>query len=171
MTVIDRSEDGLVLESMPDGTYAWLRPEDYMGLTVVPDGGARYSAASTPSIEAPSLPAPAPVELPTKEASPADLLRDHTRFLKWLQQQPADVYVGQREHSQYCPIANFLKDAGFRTVYVNARITWDGGKCEYPKWAGRFVNLVDHSAYRDVRASHARALVHQAVRETNGASD
>jgi hypothetical protein len=151
VTILDRSDDGLVLDSLPDGTYAWLRPETPVEIK--------------------------PVEI--KEATPADLLATPARFAAWLNAQPANATVGRPHMSSSCPIAKFLTAEGFFNLSVSkAAVIWEwdqnagtGHEAVLPRWARRFVDLIDvrDSTWpvrtRPVRASYARALLGQAVRE------
>ena len=140
-TIIDRDSEGNVLERLPSGEFAWLRPETQ------------------------------PVEV--KTATPADLLATPARFLRWLNEQPADATVGRAQKGHNCPIANFLTYEGFEGVLVGSLgHLWASGQAskesDNPSWVTRFVNAVDeYPSYTAIRASHARALLHQAVRDSH----
>lgn len=51
-----------------------------------------------------------------------ELLATSTPFRAWLEQQPAHAFVGHGGNTEDCPVANYLKDAGYCYASVGK---WD----------------------------------------------
>lgn len=89
-------------------------------------------------------------------------------FLAWLRQhQPGDL-VGNTGRACGCPLAKFLREAGFGDVAVQPTFLRPGGpgttrRIELPDWARVFVLGVDLSgsgiAGRAVSAQHALIIL------------
>lgn len=62
-------------------------------------------------------------------------------FHAWLEAQAEGSVVGSRRKESCCPIANFLdKNVLVYNWYV---LSSEGVKHDIPRWATRFINLVD----------------------------
>lgn len=123
-------------------------------------------------LDSPTMPRPVALRLPTHAdpATPAELLDTPDGFLRWLGARPGAEEIGMACSAMTCPLAEYLEANGLYTSVGTDYLYWlvDGQEHQHqlPAWAMRFVRLVDHTGVVSVRAAHAVALVHQAVRET-----
>lgn len=82
-------------------------------------------------------------------------------FRKWLEGKRGYVWVGQPCCFDSCPIAVYLHDKGMERPWVG---TFKYGsdvqtKTPMPKWAGRFVERIDHSGKVNITARQALAVL------------
>lgn len=101
---------------------------------------------------------------PTPQFTPAALLATPLLFQRWLDSKDAIDEVGRSQSAYHCPLAMYLQSydveawvAAYSTGTQDMQIT-------LPDWAIKFVELIDKWSPGPIRASHARALLHEAVR-------
>lgn len=122
-------------------------------------------------LDSPIVPHALTVTVPTHAdpLTPADLLAQPDGFLRWLAGFPGSHEIGTACTSGECPLWRYLDAQGIETVVGHDHVCWGDTHQEpypLPAWAARFVRLVDVCGHVGIRASHAIALVHQAVRDT-----
>lgn len=123
-----------------------------------------------------------PAALPTHAdpVTPPELLANFNDFRRWLATKGATDIVGEAQTSGYCPLATYLQESGVPLpsvskntvrweVRIDSRHWLDCPGAPLPKWAERFVDLVDgQGVRRQIRASLAATLLYEAVRESIG---
>jgi hypothetical protein len=105
----------------------------------------------------------------TTTTDPIDLLASPQVFQTWLAGLEPSFFVGYSESIYQCPLATFLTACGVG-AWVGHTVFGLGDDMDsvaaLPKWAHRFVQLVDRYEYQPIRASLAMTLAHQAAGDT-----
>jgi hypothetical protein len=95
-------------------------------------------------------------------------------FRAWLEAMPRTVICGKRRSAEYCPIARFLRDQGFKSPIVTTEFvegqTWQGREMlDCPQWAQMFIWRIDSVGGQPVvRTSTALSNLNGVERDLRG---